>query len=126
MRELVNYVRHDLPARMNDPGYCAGLLVIPIDRREHPEMYLCDIYNHIGSFVRNGLIDERIYLQTEWYNVTLYWGLLRDTIGLSRQSRPYTFENGEWLAACAQQWADEHPQGDYPEDEPRMIDASAV
>jgi len=102
VRELVNYVRHDLPARMNDPGYCAGLLVIPIDRREHPEMYLCDIYNHIGSFVRNGLIDERIYLQTEWYNVTLYWGLLRDTIGLSRQSRPYTFENVEWLAARAQ------------------------
>ena len=28
-------LRHDLPARMNDPGYCAGLLIIPIDRCEH-------------------------------------------------------------------------------------------
>jgi hypothetical protein len=72
VRELVNYVRHDLAARMNDEAFRASLLDIPIDRNQHPELYLCDMYNHIGSFVRSGLIDEEIYLQTEWYNVNLY------------------------------------------------------
>jgi hypothetical protein len=125
VRELINYVRHDLADRMKGETFRATLLKIPIDRREHPEFYLCDIYNHIGSFIRNGLIDEQIYLQTEWYNVNLYWALLRDVIALGRQNRPYIFENFEWLAARAQRWAAEHPHGDYPKDQPRMLADSA-
>jgi len=121
VRDLVNYVRHDLADRMNDANFRAGLLKVPIDRREHPELYLCDIYNHIGSFVRNGLIDENIYLQTEWYNVNLYWDLLREIVVVTRRDRPYLFENFEWLAARAQRWKVAHPEGDYPLDETQML-----
>ena len=121
VRELVNYVRHDLTDRMKDGTFRAGLLRIPADRRDHPELYLCDMYNHIGSFVRSDLIDERIYLQTEWYNVNLYWGLLRDVVAQVRQNRPHLFENFEWLAARGQAWLREHPNGDYPADQQRMI-----
>lgn len=121
VREIVNYVRGDLADRMRNESFRAGLNNSPIDRREHPELWLCDMYNHIGAFVRNGLIDEHIYLQTEWYNVNLYWGLLRDTIAQGRQSRPFVFENFEWLAARTQRWISEHPQGDYPADQPRML-----
>jgi hypothetical protein len=120
VREIVNYVRHDLAERLKDERFRSSLQAIPIDRRLHPEFYLCDLYNHIGSFVRNGLIDEHVYLQTEWYNVTLYWGLLREAIVLGRANRPFIFENFEWLAARAKRWADEHPSGDYPRDTPRM------
>jgi hypothetical protein len=123
VRELVNYVRHDLAERMRDETFRASLLEIPIDRRDHPELYLCDIYNHIGSFVRSGLIDESIYLQTDWYNVNLYWGLLRDVVAQSRRNRPYLFENFEWLAARGRAWVERHPHGDYPAGEPRMLDA---
>jgi len=122
VRELIDYVRYDLPVRMKDEGFRAGLLDIPVDRRKHPEFYLCDMYNHIGSFVRNKLIDEEIYLQTEWYNVNLYWSLLRDVIAVSRRNRPYLFENFEWLAARAQSWQANHPHGDYPNDQARMLD----
>lgn len=123
VRELVNHVRIDLAERMEDPGFRASLLRTPVDRREHPELYLCDMYNHVGSFVRNGLIDEHIYLQTEWYNVSLYWGLLREVVAHIRQDRPLVFENFEWLAGRAQRWSAEHPQGDYPADQPRMLDS---
>jgi hypothetical protein len=121
VRELVNYVRHDLGDRMEEERFRASLLEIPIDRREHPELYLCDMYNHVGAFVRNGLIDERIYLQAEWYNVNLYWGLLRDVVAQVRTNRPYLFQNFEWLASRAQRWLDDHPQGDYPTDERTML-----
>jgi len=121
VRELVDFVRHDLALKMQDKAFRASLLEIPIDRRVHPEYYLCDIYNHIGSFVRSGLIDEQIYLQTDWFNVTLYWGLLRDGIAEVRRNRPYVFENFEWLAARAQRWSANHPHGDYPPNEPRML-----
>jgi hypothetical protein len=124
VRELVNYVRHDLADRMKDERFRESLLQIPIDRREHPELYLCDMYNHVGSFVRNGLIDEQIYLQTEWYNVNLYWGLLHEVVAQSRANRPFLFENFEWLASRAKRWADEHPRGDYPPNQPKMLEGA--
>ncbi|HME81112.1 MAG TPA: hypothetical protein VKF82_03435 [Candidatus Eremiobacteraceae bacterium] len=121
VRELVNFVRHELAERMKDDDFRASLLEIPIDRRKHPEFYLCDMYNHIGSFVRSGLIDERTYLQTDWFNVNLYWNLLADGIAITRTNRPHVFENFEYLAARAKAWADEHPDGDYPSNERRML-----
>jgi len=121
VREIVNYVRHDLAQKMQNPAFRAGIRTFPVDRREHPEYHLCDMYNHIGSFVRSGLIDESIYLQTEWVNVGLYWGLLRDAIAEGRKAKPHIFENFEWLAARAQRWADQHPHGDYPAGDQRMI-----
>jgi hypothetical protein len=123
-RELMNFVRHDLAGRMNDEAFRASLLEVPIDRTKHPELYLCDMYNHIGGAVRNGLIDEEIYLQTEWYNVNLYWSLLEDEIAQMRKDKrmKHTVENFEWLAAKAKAWAEKHPQGDYPSDVPRMRD----
>jgi hypothetical protein len=125
VRDLVNFVRHDLPERMKDADFRASLLEIPIDRNKHPEFYLCDMYNHIGSFVRSGLIDERTYLRTDWYNVDLYWRLLADVIAISRTNRPYVFENFEYLAARAKAWIKEHPDGDYPRAEQRLLPAGA-
>jgi hypothetical protein len=121
VRELVNYVRHDLSARMQDPQFRASLLEIPIDRREHPELYLIDMYNHIGSFVRAGLIDEDVYLQTDWYNVSLYWTLLVDVVAHVRQTRPFTVENFEWLASRTQDWIAKHSHGDFPPNQARML-----
>lgn len=123
VRELVNYVRHDLAEDMKDAHFRSTLLEIPIDRRKHPEYYLCDMYNHIGSFVRSGLIDERTYLQTDWYNVTLYWTLLADVIKIGRTNRPHIFENFEYLARRANTWVEQHPGGDYPSSERRMLPA---
>ncbi len=81
------------------------------------------MYNHVGSFVRSGLIDEKVFLQTEWWNVHLYWRLLRDVVAEVRRGLPYVFENFEWLAARAERWQDQHPHGDYPPGEPRMLGA---
>jgi hypothetical protein len=40
MRELFDFVRHDLPANLEDPEFMKGLERIPIDRRVHKELYL--------------------------------------------------------------------------------------
>lgn len=121
VREIMNFVRHDLAEHLKDERFRASLLEIPVDRRGHPEQYLCDMYNHIGSFVRSGLIDENIYLQSDWFNVILYWNLLADVIAIVRTNRPYLYENFEYIAARARIWAANHPAGDYPTDTPRML-----
>ncbi|HKU66923.1 MAG TPA: hypothetical protein VJP85_04010 [Candidatus Baltobacteraceae bacterium] len=121
IREIVNFVRHDLKVRMEDPAFRDGLCERPADRRIHPELWLCDMYQHVGSLVRSGLIDEQIYLQTEWYNVALYWDLLRDVVEIARTQNAFLFENFEYLAARAQAWAKAHPRGDYPHGAARLF-----
>ncbi len=119
-RELLNFVRRDLALRMKDPEFVASLDDVPLDRRKHPEVYVCQLYEHIGSYVRAGLIDEHNFLLAAWYDVTLYWSLLAPSIAIGRRRRPYIFENFEWLAARAQRWVAAHPHGNFPHDCPRM------
>jgi hypothetical protein len=118
--ELIDYVRTDLATRMEDPAFRAGLTKVPVDRREHPEFHLCELYEEIGSYVRGGLIDEKLFLLGHWYNVILYWKLLEPSIAIGRRIRPSIFENFEYLAARAQAWSDSHPHGNYPASTPRM------
>ncbi|MBV9270676.1 MAG: hypothetical protein JO165_06250 [Candidatus Eremiobacteraeota bacterium] len=120
LRDLINYVRHDLQANMKDDVYRRSLLDTPVDRAKHPEFYIIDVYNHIGAFLRGGLIDEEIYMRTEWYNVRLYWNLLVEPIAIRRTLNPYVFENFEYLAARAEAWVAKHPKGDYPPTERRL------
>ena len=120
IHELVNFVRQDLTSRMQDPEFRASLSKVPIDRRQHPELHLCELYEEIGSYLRSGLIDEELFLRAHWYNVGLYWQLLAPTIAIARQPRPYIFENFEYLATRADAWKNAHPQGNYPADMRRM------
>lgn len=123
--ELIDFVRTELPKRIKDPDFRAGLEKIPVDRTAHPELHVAEMYEEIGSYVRSGLIDEALFLQGHWYNVILYWGLLWPTTEIVRRGRPYTFENFEYLAARAQAWKDSHPRGNYPAAVPRMRSPNA-
>lgn len=121
MRRLLNYVRHDLKERMKDRSYRDDLLEVPVDRSRHPELYVCQFFDHIGAHVRSGLIEPDVLLRTAWYDVLLYWTLLEPVICLVRESdRPFVFENFEYLGALAQRWKDDHPRGDYPAGIARM------
>lgn len=120
VHELINYVRQDLPSRLESANFRAGLEKNPVDRREHPELHLCEMYEEIGSYIRSGLIDEELFLRAHWYNVGLYWRLLQPAVMVARRNRPFIFENFEYLAARAQIWKDRHPLGNYPKNTPRM------
>jgi len=118
--ELVNFVRSELSQRMTDPAFRAGLVEVPVDRRRHPELYVADIYEEIGAYVRSGLIDEELFLRARWFNVLLYWSLLQPAIAIVRDPAPHVFENFEYLAARALKWRQEHPSGNYPSSLPRV------
>ncbi|MGZ3498585.1 MAG: DUF4760 domain-containing protein [Vulcanimicrobiaceae bacterium] len=126
MRELLNFVRHDLAGRLDDPTFLSELQERPVNRAKHPELYVCQFFDHIGSHVRSGLIEEDVFLQTVWYDVHLYWALLRPVIEATRKNTPqdnirqYVFENFEYLAARAAAWMERHPTGNYPAGTSRM------
>lgn len=123
--ELINFVRSELPERLTDADFRAGLERLPVDRRVHPELHIADMYEEIGSYVRGGLIDENQFLLGHWLNVLLYWSLLSPAMALVRVHSPHTFENFEYLAARALRWRKRHPRGNYPPTLAR-VDAAAV
>lgn len=112
--ELINFIRQDLPSRMESGNFRAGLEKTPVDRKEHPELHLCEMYEEIGSYVRTGIVDETLFMTGHWYNVLLYWDLLHPVIAIIRRTRPFVFENFEYLAARALLWKERHPDGNYP------------
>jgi hypothetical protein len=123
--ELIDFTRSELPGKLADAAFRAGLRKVPVDRRGHPELHVAEMHEEIGSYVRSGLVDENLFLQGRWYNVILYWSLLRPCIEIVRGNRPHTFENFELLAARAIAWRARHPLGNYPASVPR-VDAQAV
>ena len=120
VHELFDYVRHDLPTKMEDPAFRAGLAKAPVDRSEHPELYLCDLYEQVGSYVRAGLIDEELFVRPQYVNIILNWETLLPAIMIVRRVRPTVFANFEYLAARAHSWLDRYPKGDYPKDTPHL------
>jgi hypothetical protein len=123
--ELINFVRSELPSKLQDPAFREGLECLPVDRRSHPELHVADMYEEIGSYVRAGLIDEDLFLLGHWLNVLLYWSLLEPCVAIIRSHSPRTFENFEYLAARALIWNQNHPRGNYPRGLPRVETAAA-
>lgn len=126
MHELFDYIRHELPRRMQDADFRAGLEQSPVDRREHPELYMCDLYDQVGSYVRSGLIDADVLAQSHWFNVILNRTILEPVITICRRTRPHVFENFECLVAYAMRWKQEHQQGNYPTSLPRVSTPEAL
>jgi hypothetical protein len=122
-RELLDFVRCDLATQMRDESFVTSLHEVPVDRIKHRELYVCQLYEHIGSYVRSGLIAERAFMQAIGTMCCSIGGLLEPTIRAARDApapRAFIFENFEWLAAKALSWADKHPAGNYPANLPRM------
>ena len=119
VHELFDYIRHELPTLMEDPVFRAGLDKKPADRREHPELHLCDLYEQIGSYVRAGLIDEELLIRPQFQNIIMNWDVLEPAIMIVRRKRPAALANFEYLAMRARAWYDRFPKGDYPSGTPR-------
>ncbi len=117
-----NFVIDDLPERMKDPEFRAGLFAERIDRRIHVELYVADYWEQIGTYVKYGLIEERSYLDLACASIVQYWEMLWPVTSLRRERRGQSlYENFEYLTVRAKQWIAQRPSS-YPKGMPRMAD----
>jgi hypothetical protein len=122
-QEWMEFVRDELPAKRTDPAFMDGLRTLPINRRVHPEMHVCDWYEQVGSYMKNGLLEERSFLDIISSNANEYWALLWPVIAILRERRgPSVYENFEYLAARGRLWNKKFPRGAYPSETPRIGD----
>jgi hypothetical protein len=122
-REWINYVRNELPVRMAEPGFFEDFDGPNADRARHPELYVCDWYEQVGSFMKYGLLDERTMLDVSSGSAPGLYVAVEPVIAHMRKKRgDALYENFEYFAARALIFARTHPGGCYPADTPRMRD----
>jgi hypothetical protein len=73
--------------------------------------------------MKNGLLEERSFLDIISSNANEYWALLWPVIAVLRERRgPSVYENFEYLAARGRLWNKKFPRGAYPSGTPRIAD----
>lgn len=122
LQRSLRYVQFDLAARMQDAEYRSELSRIGfVDVGAHPEMEALNWFNRIGALVKNGLVDERTFLDVFSRLTIHYWQLLEPSVALLRRKRgDMQYENFEYVARRARDWLDRHPHGTYPRNVPRL------
>lgn len=114
IEEAFNFVAHDLEGRMKDPAFRRELeATAPPLRGVHKELVLCDYFEHVGSYVKYGLISAELYL--DFANPERYWNLCAEALALYRRHRgSQAYENFEYLVVLSQDWDRRHAGGNYP------------
>ena len=125
--DALEYVQNELPAKLQDPSYRERLLGPARSRREFPELFLCDLQEQIGSYVRLGFISPDHYFDIVPIGVQGMWNLLKEVVELRRQrSGNIVYENFEYLVVLMKQYSAAHPSGNYPKGFPRLSDVQSA
>ncbi|MEA2786352.1 MAG: hypothetical protein QOF71_2456 [Candidatus Eremiobacteraeota bacterium] len=119
-QRTMSYVRHELPKKVQDPAFLEDL-DDHLDQVKHPEIMICAWYEQIGSYIKYGLLDERIMMDVASGSTNAMWQALEPVVERMRRTRgPALWENFEYMAARGVLWQRAHPDGCYPRDTPRM------
>ena len=116
-----HYVMAELPTKVERAEYAASLLKSRRNRATHPEIFLCDIWEQIGTMVKYRLISRDPLLDIASGAISRQWDNLGPTIAILRQAEgPSLYENFEYLAALSKEWQTAHPLGAYPSGAQRL------
>jgi hypothetical protein len=126
-QEWMEFVRNDLPERVKDPTFLEGLRDPMGERGDHPELRVCDWFEQVGSYMKQGLLDERLFLDLISGNAVRYWTRLWPVIRILRERMgPALYENFEYLAVRSSLWNKKFPNGLYPRGMPRFAELEAM
>jgi hypothetical protein len=116
------FVQDDLPAIMQQPGFSERVARSVPDDELRAAYFVSNFYEHLGSFVKYGIIDKRLACDL-WSGVVLRdWDALLPFTTLRRRSdksRAFS-ENFEYFVVLCQDWDINHPDGAYPSSVRRM------
>lgn len=117
------FVRRELPSRVQDPEFMKSLLDPRPDRTIHPELHICDYFEQLGSYFKYRMLDLNSYLDVASFTISDLYRNAKPCIDKMREVRGDTlYENFEYLAVQCQLWNQRHPRGAYPRGLPRFSD----
>jgi hypothetical protein len=119
----VTEAQQQLPQMLADPRYRQSVLDNTYNR-DVSWLNLANSYEWVGSLVKNRLIPEDSFMDVYSGRVLHAWSIMEPMAALIR-SRPHSggkgiWENFEYLAVRAEDWARKHAGGTYPKRARRM------
>ncbi len=120
-------VREQLEAALNDPLFRE--YNVALDRRhatpdvkpEYEELHKAvnlvgNSYEELGILVKNGVVDQSIFLDRYSWVIAGNWTRLEKLLGLAREATGNValWENFEYLAVLSEDWMRARPNGTYP------------
>lgn len=110
---------YELSRRIDDPAVRRDLLADPWPQWLQPLGYIFRLFETFGTYVKHGILNERIVFDL-WRSVFIdNWDRLAPAITVMRRTEgPWFMENFEMLAALAKRRKDEST---YPRRLPRII-----
>lgn len=113
VQEALLFLRTEFPQRMQDEAYREELdSTGPVDRRTHPELYICDFWDTLGVFVMHGLLREGAFLELGAEMVSINWDTIWPAVAIMRRKRgDALFIGFEYLADRGRLWSARHPKG---------------
>jgi hypothetical protein len=119
LHEAFEFVNSELAHRLEDPDFMHLLNERPANRFVHKELWVLDYYERLGAYLKWGLIDSGVYLDSS--SPGQFWEALKPVIKYLRDRRgPWVYENFEYLAYLAERWDERYPAGNYPHGAKRL------
>lgn len=116
------FVSFELAERLKDPAEQIKATTLPFIDEYAAVATVANMFEALGSFVRNGVIDAHVACNVVSLIVVRNWdALLPVTTYVRRKVRSKAlWENFEYLALLSKRYIETHPSGDYPRGEPRL------
>ena len=110
----------ELDKRLQDPAYRAGLMQVPVNRMEHPEVAYLDFWESVCSLIKLGHTAEASFMENGSSMAIAAWNKLIPVIAIMRRVRgPTVYDNFEYTVSRAFIWEATHPDT-FPKDAPRL------
>lgn len=116
------FVSYDLPKRLNDPAERIKATAIPFRDEYTAISTVANMYEALGGLVKSGVIDRDVACDVVALIVVRNWDALVPvtTYLRHRLGSRALWENFEYLALLSKRFIAAHPEGAYPQGEPRL------
>jgi hypothetical protein len=113
VQDALYFLRTEFAGRIRNESYRNELDTAgPVDRRTHPELYICDYWDTLGVFIMHGLLRESAFLEMGADMVATNWDTIWPAIAIMRRKRgDALFIGFEYLADRGRRWSSLYPTG---------------
>jgi len=127
-QEAQHFVSYELAQRLKDPEGRIQATTLPFTGDYRAIAQVANMFETLGNFVRNGVIDSDIACSVVSYIVLRNWDALLPLTTFVRKKldEPALWENFEYLALISQRYNRARPGGDYPPNLPRMPEDNSL
>ena len=116
LRPAFEFVRTELPRRLQDPAFREDLRTGRFERTRHPEITVCNFFEQWGLYYRDGVIDRSGFMRVNAWIIDGFWERLEVVVALVAHPEDgnLNFQQFEYLTVQARRWLARNKAGDYP------------